>query len=262
MEIDLSGRTALVTGGSLGIGRAIAERFARSGADVVIVARRQDVIDRAVSELSPVAKGRIVGYSCDVSRDADIDRVFARISGEVGAIDILVNNAGSSKRSPFLEMSRDMLSTDLDLKLYAAVRFAQLAVPQMRRNRWGRILNIVTVTSKAPGAASGPTTLSRAAGMALIKAMSQEFATDNILVNGLCIGIIESDQWVREHAEKFSHLPYEDYLAQKARDNGIPLGRLGKAEEVANVACFLASEAAGYVTGAAINIDGGKCPVL
>ena len=262
MDINLSGRTALVTGGSLGIGRAIAERFGRSGADVVIVARRQDVLDRTVAELGPAVKGRFVGYACDVSQEAQIDEVFARVEKEVGGIDILVNNAGSSKRSPFLDMDRGMLNTDLDLKLHAAVRFAQLAVPHMRRKRWGRILNIVTVAAKAPGAASGPTTLSRAAGMALIKAMSNEFAADNILVNGLCIGIIKSDQWVREHAEKFAHLPYEDYLAQKARDNAIPLGRLGEAEEVANVACFLASDAAGYVTGAAINIDGGKCPVL
>ena len=262
MQIDLRGRKALVTGGSLGIGRAIAERLGRSGADVVIVARRKDVVDRTVSELAPVVAGRIVGVSCDVTDQAAVDASFAEIERSVGGIDILVNNAGSSNRSPFLDMTRQMLVSDLDLKLHAAVRYAQLAVPHMRKQRWGRILNIVTVTSKAPAAGSLPTTLSRAAGMALIKVLANEFASDNILVNGLCVGVIKSDQWVREHRARFANMPFEDYLAAKARDNNIPLGRLGEAEEVANVACFLSSDAAGYITGTAINIDGGKCPVM
>ena len=262
MQIDLRGRKALVTGGSLGIGRAIAERLGRSGADVAIIARRQDVIERTVAELAPVVAGRIIGFSCDVVDQTAIDSTFAEVEREVGGIDILVNNAGSSKRGAFLDMTREMLVSDLDLKLHAAVRFSQLAVPYMRSRRWGRILNIVTVTSKAPPAASAPTTLSRAAGMALIKAMANEFAGDNILVNGLCVGLIKSDQWVREHRARFANVPFEEYLAAKARDNGIPLGRLGEAEEVANVACFLASDAAAYITGTAINIDGGKCPVM
>ena len=262
MQIDLRGRMALVTGGSAGIGRAIAERFAKSGANVVIVARRQNVIDEAVSHLASLAQGQFRGYSCDVSHEAEIDRTYAQIEKDVGAIDILVNNAGASRRKPFLDMARRAITEDFDLKVQAAIRFSQLVIPTMRRQRWGRILNIVTTSAKTPGAGSGPTTFSRAAGMAVTKALSAEFASDNILVNALCIGLVKSDQWIREHREKFSNVPFEDYLKQKAISHEIPLGRLGEADEVANLACFLASDAASYITGAAINIDGGKCPVM
>jgi 3-oxoacyl-[acyl-carrier protein] reductase len=195
-----------------------------------------------------------------VSDPAAIERVFKTISAP--GIDILVNNAGSSSRSPFLQMDRALLDADLDLKLHAAVRFAQLVIPHMQRRRWGRIINIVSVNAKAPAAASAPTTLSRAAGIALTKAMANEFAKDNILVNALCMGLIKSDQWVREHRRLHPELSFEDYLQLKAKQNNIPLGRLGEAEEVANVACFLASDAGSYVTGAAINVDGGRSPVV
>jgi NAD(P)-dependent dehydrogenase (short-subunit alcohol dehydrogenase family) len=262
MHIDLKGRTALVTGGSRGIGRAIAERLGRSGADVAIVARRADAIEATLRELQGVVAGRIAGYPCDVSDRAAVENAFARVANDFGGIDILVNNAGSSLRSPFLQMERAMLDADLDLKLHAAIRFAQLAIPRMQRQRWGRIINIVSVNAKAPAAASAPTTLSRAAGIALTKAMANEFAKDNILVNALCMGLIRSDQWVREHARLHADLPFEDYLQRKARENNIPLGRLGEAEEVANVACFLVSDAGSYVTGAAINVDGGRSPVV
>jgi 3-oxoacyl-[acyl-carrier protein] reductase len=262
MQIDIGGRTALVTGGSRGIGRAIAERLGRSGADVIIVARRADIIDDTIAELKGVVAGRIAGYPCDVSDPAEIERVFRTISENTAGVDILVNNAGSSLRSPFLGMERSALNADLDLKLHAAVRFAQLVIPHMQRQRWGRIINIVSVNAKAPAAGSAPTTLSRAAGIALTKAMANEFAKDNILVNALCMGLIKSDQWVREHRRLHPDLSFEDYLHLKAKQNNIPLGRVGEAEEVANVACFLASDAGSYITGAAINVDGGRSPVV
>ena len=262
MEIVLTGRTALVTGGSRGIGRAIAERLGRSGADIVILARRPDVIEEAVAELKSVSAGAVVGYPCDVSEEAALERVFAAMPEAMSGIDILVNNAGSSSRSPFLEMSRGILNADLDLKLHSAIRLSQLVLPHMQRQRWGRILNIVSVNAKAPAAASGPTTLSRAAGIAVTKAMAGEFAKDNVLVNAICVGIIKSDQWVREHKRLHPDMPFDEYLEAKAKQNNVPLGRLGEAEEVANVACFLASDAGSYVTGAAINVDGGRSPVV
>src|SRR5829696_1245059 len=181
MHIDLTGRTALVTGGSRGIGRAIAERLGRSGADVVIVACRADVIEETLAELKPAVTGRIAGYACDVSDPAAIEPVFATISKDTKSIDILINNAGSSARSPFLQMDRALLDADLDLKLHAAIRFSQLVMPHMQGQRWGRILNVVSANAKAPAAASGPTTLSRAAGIAMTKAMAAEFAKDNVL---------------------------------------------------------------------------------
>jgi 3-oxoacyl-[acyl-carrier protein] reductase len=136
---------------------------------------------------------------------------------------------------------------------------AQLVVPGMRQRRWGRIINIVSINARAPKPGSAPTTLSRAAGLTLTKVMSQELAPDNILVNALCIGSIKSGQWHRRHQQTAPGIPYEDYLKPFAE--AVPLGRLGEPEELANVACFLASDAASYVTGAAINVDGGSSPV-
>lgn len=262
MLIDLSGRTALITGGSRGIGRAIAERLGRSGADVAIVARRQDQLDETVAQLADKVAGRIAGFRCDVTDPAAVEQCHAAIVEQLGTVDILVNNAGSSQRSPFLEMTREHLSDDFALKVQAAIDFSQRVIPAMRAQRWGRILNIVTTTAKTPAAASAPTTLSRAAGMALIKAMANEFAADNILVNGIAVGVIRSDQIARAHQSQAPDTPIEEFIAARVKKDGIPLGRIGEAEEVANLACFLASDAAAYITGTAVNIDGGRCAVL
>ncbi|MYZ47661.1 SDR family NAD(P)-dependent oxidoreductase [Propylenella binzhouense] len=260
MQIDLGGRTALITGGSEGLGRAMAERFARSGADVVIVARSTDKLERAATEIEIVAPGRISAFACDVTDAARTESLVAEILGRTGRIDILVNNAGSSFRRPFDQLSRDQVIADMDLKLFAAMRLCQLVAPGMKEQSWGRILNVVSIRAKAPLGDSMPTTLSRAAGLTLTKVLSRELAPFNILVNALCVGQIKSGQWERRHQAAAPDKSYEEYLAPTARK--IPLGRFGEPEEFANLACFLASDAASYVTGTAINVDGGLCPVL
>jgi NAD(P)-dependent dehydrogenase (short-subunit alcohol dehydrogenase family) len=260
MQIDLSGRTALVTGGSRGIGRSIAERFARSGARVVILARRQAVIDETIAAAGADLAPRLRGYACDVAKATDVEQVFARVTAEVGGIDILVNNAGSSSRMPTMELDRASLQADFELKLFAAVQLSQLVLPHMRRQRWGRIINMTTVNGKAPTAAGAPTALSRAAGLALTKVMASEFAADNVLVNTICLGTVVSDQWTRRHAAEAPEMDFGDFIRPRVRD--VPLGRIGEPEEVANLACFLASDAASYITGTAINMDGGRSPVL
>ena len=130
----------------------------------------------------------------------------------------------------------------------------------MREKRWGRIINILSVTGKAPDAQAAPTGVTRAAGLALTKILSRELAPDGILVNAICVGHILSDQWQRFHQDEAPAEPFEDFL--RRRGATIPLRRLGEAEEVANVACLLASDQGGYITGAAINVDGGRSPVL
>jgi NAD(P)-dependent dehydrogenase (short-subunit alcohol dehydrogenase family) len=259
MLIDLRGRTAIVTGGSEGLGKAIAARLAGSGANVAVLARRENVLDEAVQELRRDAVGRVAGHTCDITDRRRVREVIAAVSAEFGGVDILVNNAGSSNRSPFEELARDSMIADLDLKLFAAVELAQQVLPGMKERRWGRIINVVSANGKAPKAASAPTTLSRAAGITLTKVMSQELAPWNILVNALCVGVIKSGQWERRHRRDAPDTPFEKYLEPQARL--VPLGRLGEPEEFANVACFLASDAASYVTGTAINVDGGLCPV-
>jgi NAD(P)-dependent dehydrogenase (short-subunit alcohol dehydrogenase family) len=202
----------------------------------------------------------VLAVPCDVSIAAEIERAFGEVMAALGRVDILVNNAGASQTGAFPTITDEIWQADLDLKLFAAIRLTRLVWPQMAERRWGRVINVLNTAAKAPRAGSAPTAVSRAAGMALTKVLAGEGAPHNILVNSLHVGLIDSDQWVRRHAASQSNEPYEAFLAGMGR--GVPLGRVGSAEEFANVACFLASDLAGYVTGTAINVDGGMSPVV
>jgi 3-oxoacyl-[acyl-carrier protein] reductase len=260
MEIRLDGRTAVITGGSKGLGLAMAERFASSGADVAVLARDQGTLAEAKQKIEANAKGKVAAISCDVSKAADIRKAYDQIISQFGKIDIYVNNAGQSTRGPSEEITDEMWQADLDLKLFAQIRFCRLVFPQMKQRRWGRIISVLNIGAKAPGANSAPTSVSRAAQMAFTKALSQEGAPHNVLVNSLHVGVIVSDQIKRRFDRERPNVSFEQYVAEAGK--GVPLGRMGRAEEFANMACFLASDAASYVTGCAINVDGGRSPVV
>ena len=260
MEIRLDGRTAVITGGSKGLGLAMAERFASSGADVAILARSPETLAEAKQKIAADARGKVAAISCDVSKAADIRQTYDQIMSEFGKIDIYINNAGQSTRGPSEEITDEMWQGDLDLKLFAQIRFCRLVFPQMKQRRWGRIISVLNIGAKAPGADSAPTSVSRAAQMAFSKALSQEGAPYNVLVNSLHVGVIVSDQIQRRFDRERPNVSFEQYVAEAGK--GVPLGRMGRAEEFANMACFLASDAASYVTGCAINVDGGRSPVV
>jgi len=261
MDIRLDGKSAVVTGGSKGLGLAIAEEYAASGADVAILARDPSTLAEAKAKIQGrAAGGKVAAISCDVSRAADIRKAYGQIMSEFGKVDIFVNNAGQSTRGPSETLTDEMWQADLDLKLFAQIRFCRLVFPQMKERRWGRIISVLNIGAKAPGADSAPTSVSRAAQMAFTKALSQEGAPHNVLVNSLHVGVIVSDQIVRRHRREGANVSLDDFIAQAGRD--IPLGRMGRAEEFASVATFLASDAASYVTGCAINVDGGRSPVV
>ena len=258
MEISLVGRCALVTGGSKGIGYAVATRFAASGADVAIVARGREALDQAVKAIGAKARGRVVGVQGDVAVAADIQRAYDEIMKAFGKIDILVNNAGTSRAMAFEKITEEDWREDFDQKLFAAIRLIRLVWPQMKERRWGRIIYVLNIGAKAPRAASAPTAVTRAAGMALTKVLAGEGGPHNVLVNAMLVGFIEADQHVR--LAKAAGLELQDYYTQRSKD--IPLGRAGRAEEFANLACFLVSDAGSYITGTAINVDGGRAPVV
>jgi 3-oxoacyl-[acyl-carrier protein] reductase len=255
MELGLKDKVAIVTGGSEGIGRATAERFLQEGARVAICARRSEVLERAESELAGGAA--LLCCTADVTRAEDVSRFVAAVEQRFGRIDILVNNAGTASAHPFEQATDEIWASDLDLKLHAAVRTIRAALPLLKR-RGGRIINITTPSGKQPGAGSLPTSVSRAAGIALTKALSKELAEHGILVNTVCVGLIESAQQARA-AERRGVSPEQHYRELGA---SVPLGRVGGAAEVANVIAFLASEAASYVTGTSINVDGGSSAVI
>lgn len=257
MELGLKGKVAVVTGGTEGIGRATALRLAREGARLAICARRQKLLDKTAADIR-MTGADVLAVAADVSKAADVERFIRAVIDRFGRIDILVNNAGTSARGKFLEVDDGTWGADLELKVFGAIRCARLAVPYMKKQGGGRIVNITISSAKQPGAESMPTSVSRAAGLAMTKALSREFAAANILVNTVCIGKIKSGQHERRYARQ--GISAEEYYGQISQD--IPLGRVGEAEEVANVIAFLASEAASYVTGTSINLDGGLSGVL
>ena len=258
MEISLAGRCAVITGGSKGVGLAVATRFAACGADVAIMARGRAALDQAVEAIRAAAHGRVIGVSADVAGAGDVQRAFEEAMRAFGKVDIVVNNAGTSRTAAFEEVTDEIWHQDFDEKLFASIRLTRLAWPQMKERRWGRVINVLNVGAKAPRPKSAPTSVTRAAGMALTKVLAAEGAPHNVLVNALLVGLIEADQHVRR-AQR-TGIALEDYY--KASSKEVPLGRMGRAEEFANIACFLASDAASYITGTAINVDGGRSPVV
>ncbi len=161
--------------------------------------------------------------------------------------------------SPFEKLTDEFLQHDLDQKLFAAIRFSRLVWPQMKERKWGRIINVLNIGAKAPRGGSAPTSISRAAGMALTKVLSDEGAPHNILVNAHA-GRLHRGRPARAGGEEGR--ASISRTTSRARAKEIPLGRIGKAEEFANIACFLASDAGSYITGTAINVDGGRSPVV
>ena len=265
MDVRMDGRVALITGASTGLGFAMAKEFAASGASVAMLARKMDVLTKAKAEVAQAAgksNGRFEAYTCDVSKAEPIAATWKKVEADFGKVDILVNNAGISHAKPFETVTDEDWQGDLDLKLFAAIRLCRAALPGMRERKWGRIVNVLNIGAKAPGADSTPTSVSRAAGLALTKAISKEAAPHNVLVNAMLVGLIESDQWARRHKGPAGQgKTYQEFLDGMSKGR-IPIGRMGKAEEFARMACFLCSDAASFISGVAINVDGGASPVV
>lgn len=259
MELGLNGKTAIITGGSKGIGLHTALIMAAEGANIVIAARGLEALEEAERRIKEQTGHEPLAIVADVTSDSDVAYTVIKAVERFGGIDILVNNAGTASAAPFEKVEPAVWRDDLDLKLFGALRFAQAALPHLKK-QGGAIVNITAIAAKAPGASSLPSSVSRAAGAALTKAMSKDLAADGIRVNTVCIGNIRSDQIEARWKREAPGSTWEQY----SRDpkHNIPLGRFGDAEEAARVIAFLASDAASYVTGTAINVDGGVSPAL
>lgn len=263
MDLGLTGRVAVVTGGSEGIGKAAAHILAEEGANVVILARTQSKLDSALAEIRSTAIGEVEAISCDVTDRDAVNAAFDQVFKKWGRVDILVNNAGSGNANSFDDLTDSMLGDDLQLKVFGAVYCSQAVLPGMRKAKWGRIINITTAAGKAAAGSSVPTSMSRAAGIAMTKAMSKEYGSDNVLVNTVCIGSIRSAQNFRraEAAVAAGEVATtEEYYVNRCKD--VPLLRVGEAREAGDLICFLASDRASYISGTAINMDGGAAPVV
>lgn len=260
MDLGLKGKVALITGASKGIGLETALHLAYEGAKVAICARNGEHLKAAGTLIFEKTGTEVLHIKADVTLEEDCKRIVSKTVEHFGSLDIVINNAGTSSAHPFEQVGTELWHHDLDLKLFGAIHCTRYAIPYMRQAGGGAIVNVTAANAKTPTASSLPTTVSRAAGMALTKAMSKDLGPDNIRVNAVCIGKIRSDQIERKWKREAPDLTWEQY----ARDpiHQIPLGRIGNADEAAKVITFLVSDAASYVTGTAVNIDGGRSGVL
>jgi 3-oxoacyl-[acyl-carrier protein] reductase len=262
VDLGLNGKVAIVTGGSEGIGRAAAQSLGREGASVVVCARREEVLRKAAQDVAEATGAEIVPVVADVTNPQDVQTLVDTAVNRFGRLDILVNNAGTSAAGPFESVSDEAWQADLNLKLFGAIRATRAAVPHLRKAGGGSIVNILNIGAKQPGARSVPTSVSRAAGMALMKALSKELAADNIRVNSINIGLIKSGQNERRWRDMGNPGTLEQFYADSVERLGIPLGRVGEANEVGDLIAFLCSSRSTYISGVSINVDGGSSAVV
>jgi NAD(P)-dependent dehydrogenase (short-subunit alcohol dehydrogenase family) len=254
MDLELGGKVVLVTGGSDGLGAATAHRLVREGARVALCARGAERLEATAASLRD-AGGDVLAVRADVARAEDVERFVGAAHAKWGRVDALVNNAGSAAAGAFVSVSDEAWEADLQLKLFGAVRASRLVLPHLQAVGGGAIVNVLSIRAKTPNANSTPSSVTRAAGMALTKALSKEWGVHGIRVNAVLVGMIESAQW--EGRAKKAGRPLDVLGVEAAREAGVPLGRLGRAEEFASLVAFLLSPRAGYVSGTAINVDGG-----
>jgi NAD(P)-dependent dehydrogenase (short-subunit alcohol dehydrogenase family) len=255
MDLDLKGRAFLITGGTDGLGLALAKKLVDEGSRVAVCGRDSTRLDQAHELLG----NESLCFRADVTKESDLDSFIDATLSEFGGLDGAVNNAGKSAGTPVATSDEGMWREDYELKVLSAVHVSRRVLPALELSK-GAIVNVLAIMARTPGANSTPTTASRAAGLALTKAMSNEVAPQGVRVNAILIGLIESGQWVRKAAD--AGLTVEEYMTNMAKDSRIPMGRMGRAEEFADLASFLLSPRAGYITGVGISIDGGLSPVI
>jgi 3-oxoacyl-[acyl-carrier protein] reductase len=259
MDLGLKGRVALVTGASRGIGKACALVLAEEGCHVAICARSKAALDEAAREIGAVGV-EVLTVEADVTRLEDIKSFVSQTAEKFGHIDILVNNAGTGRLSDLLTFPDDEFRYNLDLMLFGVMRCAREVVPYMRKQGRGRIINISSIFGKQPGGLVDYDSI-KAAVIMYTKDLANYLAKDNILVNAVCPGPIRTPLWegpgqLGEQLGKFIGMSGPDAINWFAQQN-IPLGHHGMPEDIANMVAFLASDKAKFITGQAINVDGG-----
>jgi 3-oxoacyl-[acyl-carrier protein] reductase len=251
VRLGLDGRRGLVTGGSKGLGEAIARELVSEGARVAICSRNEQEVTATAEEV-----GAEYSQAADVTDPEQVRDLIARTAEALGGIDFLVNNAGGAHPGTFETLSDEDWVADLDVKLFSLIRCSREVLPHLRAAGGGRIINIGAVYSRYPDPTFFATSVNRAAGNSFTKTLALEVAKDNILVNGVNIGFVITPQWENIRRRRAPELTREDFYDRFAARE-VPLGRFGLPDEVSGLVAFLLSDRATYITGASIDVAGG-----
>ena len=256
MDLGLNGKRAIVTGASQGIGRSCALALAAEGARVCVTARDRERLAQTVTDID-AAGGEGMYVVADLTAAAACNEVVEACVAKWGGVEVLINCAGAAGRGDVLDLSVDVISDGLALKSYGYLRMAQLAIPHMQKNKWGRIVNIGGGAGVNPGRDNIPTSIANAAVLNITRALSDAVSADGILVNAINPGTTNTQRTrntQQARAEKEGR-SVDELLRERA--TRLPAGRIGEPEEVGRVACFFASEACSYVFGSSVYMDGG-----
>jgi NAD(P)-dependent dehydrogenase (short-subunit alcohol dehydrogenase family) len=255
MDLELQDRAFLITGGTDGLGLALAQRLVAEGALVAVCGRDEDRLERAQVLLGLDA----LCSKTDVTDAEQLDEFINAALTKFGRLDGAVNNAGRSAATPIATSNDDDWRSDYELKVIAALHVARQVLPALEVTH-GAIVNVLAILARTPNANTTPTSASRLAGLALTKSLANEVGPRGVRANAILIGLIESGQWVRRADD--AKVPIDEFYLTMAANAKIPLGRVGRAEEFADLAAFLLSPRSSYITGVGVSIDGGMSPVI
>lgn len=262
IELDLVGKSAIVTGGSAGIGLAIAKALYSEGVNVAIVARDPERLDKAIHTIQGLsAQGnRAIAIGADLTQKESIEKVVSQAIAEFGQIDILINNAGSARAGELLNLDDDAFLDAWNLKLLGYIRLVKALIPDFTRRREGRIVNIIGGAGRTPRANFLPGGTTNAALLNFTRGISKELAQYNVRINAISPGFTETERAERLAAQTASDRGISIEEAKAETVKAIPLGKIVQPEEIAALALFLVSDRAASITGTEILVDGGQTP--
>lgn len=262
MDLGLSGKIALVTGGSKGIGKAVAQGLAQEGARVVICARGAEALEAAAQEITKATGHEVFPVAGDLTTPDDPHKIVETVIGHFGHIDILVNNAGAAPGGEILHLTEEDWEKALQLKFMGFVRCTKAVLPHMLRRRAGRIVNIVGNDGVKPIGIELSPSAANAADLAMTVALAEQYGRHGICINAINPGPVATERWDELIGGIARMRKITVAEAQKRAEHSIPLGRICTPEEVANVAVFVASDRASFMNGAIITLDGGQRKAL
>ena len=257
MDLELTGKTALVTGGSKGIGKAVARTLAREGVRVVICARDVTSLAAAAKEIGTGARGEVVPIAADLSRADEVQRVAEDTAGRLGRIDILVNNAGAIRGGDFMKIPDEQWMGDWSLKLLGYIRMARAVIPQMQAQGGGRICNVVGAAARNPQATYLPGGAANAALINFTKGLADLGAPSRILVTAVSPAATRTERWDTLMAQQAAAAGKSVETFQADQEKTYPLGRIATPDDIADLVTFLVSARASFITGVCVTVDGG-----